>query len=415
LNRPDDRGWTPLHLGVLNGHQRTVDLLIAAGCDCAAASTCGGWTAFHVAAQMNNVKIGRRVLSSDSALPVDFECHGGITAAMIAAKLGHAEFLDFCLERGADPNRMDRRGYPILHVTVLSESLAAVEVVLSHGVDPSSVQGRDGSTALHLASALQLTHIIARLLDFPCPWSSLSPVQRVALYRICYRDRRNDIIERRQDPIYFCLQLNYDWVPPPDSQAFNLIHRRKPDLLRYDQAELAEFFLVSGELHQAASLFKKGVQPKNPSHMLKYPMSAECLDILWGCGASPTFKFEDGSNALHHWPWPNRDGDAGFMGDLWGRSDIWPFSRPACRWLIDPGVDVNAQDINGETPFMKLVETMDVNLHFVNFDCTEMLINAGSNLHLRRNDGMTALDLAKKKGAHFVAQIIKAAMKVDPR
>jgi ankyrin repeat protein len=426
LNRPDDRGWTPLHLAVLNGHQATVDLLIAAGCDCAVGNACGGWTAFHVAALMNHVQIGKRILCGNNAPPVDVECHDGTTAALVAARLAHVKFLDFCLERGADPNRVDSRGYPILHWAVLSQSLAAVEVAISHGVDPSSVQGSDGSTALHLASALQLTPMIALLLDCHSPGSTLSPLQRVALYGICQGHLRLS----QNSPSFRLYWSRSHWVEnqvdPSENPNFDLIKKRKPHLLRYEQAELAEYFLLIDQPSVAASLLKQGVRPKNPSHMLKYPTTVENLEILWRYGASPTFRFEDGSNALHHWLRPQRDKEARFMGTggLAGYSDDWPhpefdgWSHPdfdGCRWLVDHGLDVNAQDINGETPFMTLAGHSSMPPHPYEYNCAEMLIDVGVYLNLRRNDGMTVLDIAKKNGAYFIVHMVKAAIKVGPK
>lgn len=82
LNSRDRFGWTALHLAVLNCHGPSVDLLINSGCDCAVGNACGGWTAFHVAAQKNNVKIGQRILDGDKTLHVDVKCDDGATAAV---------------------------------------------------------------------------------------------------------------------------------------------------------------------------------------------------------------------------------------------------------------------------------------------------------------------------------------------
>jgi basic membrane lipoprotein Med (substrate-binding protein (PBP1-ABC) superfamily) len=42
----------------------------------------------------------------------------------------------------------------------------------------------------------------------------------------------------------------------------------------------------------------------------------------------------------------------------------------------------------------------------------EALIDAGADLSLQRNDGMTALDIAKKNGAHHIALTIQAAIRI---
>jgi hypothetical protein len=137
-----------------------------------------------IAAQNNHVQIEQRILASDNTL-IDVKCDDGITAAVIAASCGHAKILDFCLQRGADRNSADTRGYPTLHLALLSRSLDAVKVTLSHGVDPDLGRGPDGSAAIHLAAALNQTSIVELLLNFHGRWSTLCSIQRAALYGVC--------------------------------------------------------------------------------------------------------------------------------------------------------------------------------------------------------------------------------------
>jgi hypothetical protein len=69
----------------------------------------------------------------------------GATAAHIAASSGHATVLDLILKAGADANETDGNGRNILHLSILSDSMATVRVALLWGAD-ASARDKDGRT-----------------------------------------------------------------------------------------------------------------------------------------------------------------------------------------------------------------------------------------------------------------------------
>jgi ankyrin repeat protein len=76
--------------------------------------------------------------------------------------------------------------------------------------------------------------------------------------------------------------------------------------------------------------------------------------------------------------------------------------------------DVDAQNLNGEAPLMALAGSWEIKgcSRFEHTRYAEALIDAGADLSLQRNDGMTALDIAKNNGAHHIALTIQAAIRI---
>ena len=140
--------------------------------------------------------------------------------------------------------------------------------------------------------------------------------------------------------------------------------------------------------------------------MLQFTLSEECLEVLYCYGASPTFRFEDGSTVLHHLPQHRRGKNTCFIGASEINQKLDHKHKPwnSYLWLVRHGADVNAQDLNGEIPLMALAASSETK----NKVLTEqmfiagVLIDAGANLSLRRNDGMTALEIARKNDAHIL-------------
>lgn len=96
INIEDYSGYTALHYGARNGHNKICKLLLENGANVNALTRSGQATALHRAATQ-----------------------------------GHNEIAEFLLKSGANPNIRDADGYTALHRAVISNSVPVCKLLLS--------------------------------------------------------------------------------------------------------------------------------------------------------------------------------------------------------------------------------------------------------------------------------------------
>ena len=134
---PDHQSWiqegghTPLLFAARVGDLASAKLLVAAGAD-VDDETASGLSATVLA--IHSVKDHGYLPQSYRPVPLA----GGQRASPHAeAPSDGEEFVEFLLERGADPN-LDSGGYTGLHAAILRRSERAVRALLAHGADPNA-------------------------------------------------------------------------------------------------------------------------------------------------------------------------------------------------------------------------------------------------------------------------------------
>ncbi|MBI4888042.1 MAG: ankyrin repeat domain-containing protein, partial [Acidobacteria bacterium] len=162
--RESKGGQTALMWAAAGRQPEVVRLLVDRGADVRARST-GGFTALLFAAQQDDVESGRLLLQAGAGTN-DTSAGDRMTALMVAAASGHVGFSELMLEKGADPNLADERGFTALHYAASDEKGAGlVRALFSHGAVPNPRTTKDsreyvtagvnltGATPLLLASA----------------------------------------------------------------------------------------------------------------------------------------------------------------------------------------------------------------------------------------------------------------------
>ncbi|KAM6978234.1 uncharacterized protein ankrd50l [Tautogolabrus adspersus] len=106
LESRDPEGRTALHVASWQGSVEMVDLLLKHGAN-PNAQDAEGRPPIHSVAWTGHVKVGRRLLEANGVI-IDLSCHQKATALSIAAQAGHANIVAMLLERGANPDHMDK-------------------------------------------------------------------------------------------------------------------------------------------------------------------------------------------------------------------------------------------------------------------------------------------------------------------
>lgn len=134
LESRDSEGRTALHVASWQGCVEMVDLLLKHGANPNAQDT-EGRPPLHSVAWTGHAKVGHCLLEA-SGVNIDLACHQGATALSITAQEGHSDIVSMLLERGANPNHVDRYGRSPVKVAGKHGHFNIVRLLESYGAKP---------------------------------------------------------------------------------------------------------------------------------------------------------------------------------------------------------------------------------------------------------------------------------------
>ncbi|XP_035533137.1 ankyrin repeat domain-containing protein 50 [Morone saxatilis] len=134
LESRDSEGRTALHVASWQGCVEMVDLLLKHGANPNAQDT-EGRPPMHSMAWTGHAEVGRHLLEA-SGVNIDLACYQGATALSIATQEGHANIVAMLLERGANPNHMDKYGRSPVKVAGKHGHFNIVRLLESYGAKP---------------------------------------------------------------------------------------------------------------------------------------------------------------------------------------------------------------------------------------------------------------------------------------
>lgn len=167
--KPDmksNNGWTALMLAAFNNHLESVQALLSKGIKRNAKND-EGETALTLAEKKGHTAIVQ-LLSDNSGKgsyqkPRESYIDRLNTRLMSAAEKGDIFDVRALLDKGANPNAKQEKGYTALMWAAMRNHLNVVQVLLARGADVSA-KGNDGSTALIMAAFEGHTTIVQTLL-----------------------------------------------------------------------------------------------------------------------------------------------------------------------------------------------------------------------------------------------------------
>jgi serine/threonine-protein phosphatase 6 regulatory ankyrin repeat subunit B len=129
-------GQTALMWAVSQRHSAVADALIKSKADVQAKSNSGS-TALMFAAQQGDAESTRLLLAAD-ANPNEVMPQSGFTPLIIASAMGHEAVVVQLLEKGAQTDAVDRRGFSSLHRAARDKNaVGIVRALLKHGANPN--------------------------------------------------------------------------------------------------------------------------------------------------------------------------------------------------------------------------------------------------------------------------------------
>ncbi|KAM8856266.1 uncharacterized protein ankrd50l isoform 2-T4 [Spinachia spinachia] len=144
LESRDSEGRTALHVASWQGCVEMVNLLLKNGANPNAQDT-EGRPPIHSVAWTGHVEVGHRLLETIGVV-IDLPCHQRATALSISAQVGNANIVAMLLERGANPNHMDKYGRSPVKVARKHGHFNIVRLLESYGAKPYTGQLPSSST-----------------------------------------------------------------------------------------------------------------------------------------------------------------------------------------------------------------------------------------------------------------------------
>jgi ankyrin repeat protein len=376
INAADHRGQTPLHQSVQSGQDEVAELLIAEGADINVKNN-DGRTPLEIALSRNHKEIVELLVANGAE----------VTSIHAAAKLGDANKVTACLERGTDVNAKDENGQTALHIAASNKHKDIAELLTAKGADVNA-KDKWGYTPLYYSiwnedEDKDLTGLLV---------SKGADVSLTA--------------EKDYPPIYYAV-----WNEDLDTVKLLVANGARFDVKDQDgwtafryaawqgNRELVEFFVSKGanvsgihgaacvgDLDRVKGFVEKGTDVDTKDGMgwtaLYWAASTgrrDVVEFLIAEGANVDTKAEDKTTPLHQ---------AARAGD-----------RKIVELFISKGANVNAKDKRGNTPLHGAASAG-------HREVVELLIARGANVNAKGRNAWTPLHNGARSGHKGVVEML---------
>jgi cytohesin len=415
-------GCTPLYAaaGVPDENDNLIGLLLEAGAN---PNTRGpdGQIALHAAVWGWKISVVELLVSAAS--DVNARDKKGMSPAMIAFELGHADMFDLMvvsgatvstdlmsaykgnlsqvqslIENGKAQGRLEQ-GLTLLHAAAAGGHTAIVDLLLTNGLDVRS-KTQEGYTALHYAAAGNHREVAELLLakgaDVNAEPGKETPLQWAI--RAQHKDMIEWLLARGANPnaeggeYLLTTPLHWAvWMGDVDTALLLVSHggdihlntQKYPWSALYDSVR-------GGHRAMAEALVTKTGDTRAakwaPLHAAVASGNRQATEDLLAKGVDVNAKGERGLFALH-------------LAALKGHEDI-------AELLIEKGADVNAK--TGSIMWDEGMSVLHGSCRYGQKDVAELLIAKGADVNAKSKNGYTPLHVAATQGYRDVAELLIA-------
>jgi ankyrin repeat protein len=429
-----------LHMAILGKHNHLAEQLLHSGI--VAQGPNGAFQPLHLAALTNNADmIDTLVMRFNSSTDVQTtELDEVFTPLHFAALYGNADAINRLLALGADVNSLaNPTGRTVLFLAVLSNSTAAVELLLSHNAS-CSLQGSDPTT-LHVAVSANNYNMLKLLLErASCNISATSTAATTETsLQLAVRYDRLDMAELLVEH-----GANLDIRTSKGDTALHIAAKNdairclkhlldagaEVDAQNYNNFTVLHMAASAGRTEAVKLLIDAGADPNivtpNSHNALELAIMAQRKPVVeflathsrmnLTAGAPVSFAALTGSLDLLEILL-----DAGApINDPYGESQVTPLHMAASynkgvalRFLVMRGAQVEAVDAFYNTPLIRAAFTNSL-------DSAETLVSLGANLEHQNERGDTAMHIAvdssipnRKVNPKLVDMLLKAGANLD--
>ncbi|XP_023316692.1 tankyrase-1-like [Trichogramma pretiosum] len=442
---------TPLFLTLLNGHQKTAELLVRGGADPNAA-TAVEMTPLHVICRREDdshdlLKMFFEITDDlQHKVQVDAQDKWGNRPLHLALLNNNREVAEFLLRRGVDLNSPNNKGstpLDIIYKKNYDEDFLALFFKISNELKKKvyvDIRDKSGNTLLHRALLERNKKMVESLLRHGADTNDANSIGLSPVHLICLGDDVGDFLEwffRMNDEMQktvrvdaqdnlgrtsLHLALEFD-----NEEAVKLLLKRgaSPNIAnndgstplhlicnaRHDAYEMAEIFFDEA-VNEVVELDVRDEMGQTPLHLALSRGRKNLVRLLLTNGADPDKADNYGLTSWHLICWEGVDDDLlelFFNGEIKrakqldardksGRSPLHyallANNKKAVEWLLRSGVDLNLADPRGSTPLHLIsseqVDDDMVEIFFTKNDMSKMKIE----IDARDESGKTPLHQA---------------------
>ncbi|CAJ1441136.1 unnamed protein product [Effrenium voratum] len=161
-HRQDHRSMAALHYAAEAGNAAFAEVLLDAKAEMDQHSRC--WAPMHIAIVHGHLKVVELLCKRGADLDVRTLDDGRSTPLHLAAAGGQGRMISVLSKGGATPDLTLEGGWAPLHVAALLNRKEVIKVIIRGKADPQKPLYADGVTALHVATAAKHSEIVNQLL-----------------------------------------------------------------------------------------------------------------------------------------------------------------------------------------------------------------------------------------------------------